>query len=166
MSFDSVALVQVTYDKKNILENLMALYLHDLSEFADDLMVNADGKFEYDGLEYYFKSEDLRPFFIYYDNEIAGFVLLNSGRYVSIGVNYSIHEFFVLKSFRKKGIGSKAVKAIFEQYKGKYKIVQLIDNKPAIGFWRNLYASFGIKYNEMAEKSDGIEGLMQIFDIV
>lgn len=162
---DDVKLVKIEYSDKYILENLMALYLHDLSEFAEDLKINGEGKFLYDGLEYYFKSEDLKPFFIYYRDEIAGFVLLNSGRYVSMAVNYSIHEFFILKGFRNKGIGSIAVNKIFEAYRGKYKISELKDNKPAIGFWRNLFKQNGIEYNEMLEKSDGLECIIQIFEV-
>ena len=53
----------------------MNLYLHDLSEFVSDLKINEDGKFEYEGFELYFSSEDLRPFFIIYQGEMVGFIL-------------------------------------------------------------------------------------------
>lgn len=165
MNSDEVKLVPIPIEKINILENLMALYLHDLSEFAEDLKINDCGKFVYDGLEYYFKTEELRPFFIYFKNEIAGFILLNSGRYVPMVIDYSVHEFFILKSFRKKGIGSMAINKIFEIYKGKYKIVQLAKNRLAIEFWTNLYKANEIKYSEMEEISDGLECAMQIFNV-
>lgn len=165
MNKDEVKIVQINIEDINILENLMALYLHDLSEYADDLKVNGVGKFVYEGLEFYFKTEELKPFFIYAQDEIAGFILLNSGRYVPMIIDYSVHEFFILKSFRKKGIGSMAIKRIFDMYKGKYKIVQLAKNELAISFWRNLYKTSNISYSEMQEKSDGLHCVMQIFDV-
>lgn len=162
---DEVKLIPIKIDEMPVLENLMALYLHDLSAFADDLKVNSKGKFVYEGLEYYFKTEELKPFFIYYGEELAGFILLNSGKYVSMIIDYSVHEFFILKSYRKIGIGTTAIKKIFELYKGKYKILQLSKNKPAIDFWASLYKANGIEYNQIREISDGIECCMQIFDI-
>lgn len=165
MNYDDIKLAEVEIEKMHILENLMVLYLHDLSEFSEDLKVNDDGKFVYDGLEFYFRTEELKPFFIYYRDEIAGFILLNSGQYVPMAIDYSVHEFFILKSFRKKGIGSIVIKKIFDAYKGKYKIVQLKNNKPAIAFWTNLYKKQGIQYSMLEEKSDGIECMMQIFNI-
>lgn len=164
-NMNEVRLLPIKIEEMQILENLMALYLHDLSAFSEDLKVNGNGKFVYEGLEYYFKTEELKPFFIYYGEELAGFILLNSGKYVSMIIDYSVHEFFVLKSYRKMGIGSKAIEKIFELYKGKYKILQLSKNKPAIDFWTNLYKVNGIEYSQMNEISDGIECCMQIFDI-
>lgn len=165
MHSKDVTLVRVTGEKLKVLRNLMSLYLHDLSEYSKELEVDEDGSFVYEGLEYYLEEEDLKPFFIYYNEELAGFILLNSGKYTALAVDYSVHEFFVLRSFRKKGIGKLAVKAVFKQFPGKYKIEQLIYNHSGIAFWKSLYSDVGIKYNEMIEKSDGEEYLVQIFDV-
>lgn len=160
-----IILVRVERDKFNILENLMDLYLQDLSAFSKELNVNAQGKFVYEGLEYYLSENELRPFFIYYNDELAGFVLLNSGKFVPIAVDYSIHEFFILKAFRKNGIGKRAAKIIFNEYPGIYKIEQLNGNYAATEFWKAVYKENSIKYNEMLEKSDGEEYMIQIFSI-
>lgn len=45
---EEIQLIPIKMEAKNILENLMSMYLHDLSEFADDLIANKDGMFEYD----------------------------------------------------------------------------------------------------------------------
>ncbi|HCQ90607.1 MAG TPA: GNAT family N-acetyltransferase [Clostridium sp.] len=131
---NEVKLLPIDAKSQLIFKNLMTLHLHDLSEFADDLKINSEGLFEYDGIEYYFKSEDLKPFFIYVNTDIAGFVLLNSGKYVSENIDYSVHELFLMKAYRKKGIASIVVEKLFELYKGNYKVVQLYHNTPAINF--------------------------------
>ncbi len=161
---NNIKLVEINENKKYILDNLVSLYLHDLSEFADDLKVNEEGKFVYGGLEYYFKIEELTAFFIYYKEEIAGFVLLNRGKYAGGEADYSIHELFVLKPFRKKGVATKAIQKVLEMYKGRYKIEQLEENKLAISFWKSFYKSNNIKYEEKMEVIDDLKCYTQVFN--
>jgi predicted acetyltransferase len=163
MNLNEIKSEQVTLKTKTKLESLMNLYLHDLSEFASDLKINENGKFEYEGFELYFTSEDLKPFFITYQDDVVGFVLLNTGKYVPRDIDYTIHEVFLLRGFRKKGIGTVAIKKLLELYKGKYYIVQLGNNKTAINFWKNFYRIEEIKYTETKEIVDNFECCKQVF---
>jgi predicted acetyltransferase len=163
MNLNEITLEKVTLKSKTKLENLMNLYLHDLSEFASDLKINEDGKFQYEGLELYFTSEDLKPFFITYQDKVVGFILLNTGKYVPRDIDYTVHEFFILRSFRKKGIGTVAINKLFDLYKGKYNVGQLGNNKTAISFWKNFYKIQGIKYTETKEAVDNFECCTQMF---
>ena len=161
----NIILIKIGKEKESILRNLINLYLHDLSEFADDLKTDQEGKFEYDGINYYFIEEELIPFLIYCNDEIAGFILLNTGKYVPGDAQFSIHEIFILKSFRGKGVATIAIKEIFEIYKGKYKVEQLQDNKLAINFWNAFYSKQNIAYKEEIEVIDGFNCCSQIFTI-
>lgn len=165
MNLNEIKLERVEVESKEQLENLMSLYLHDLSEFAPDLKVNENGKFHYDGLELYFKSEDLNPFFILYKGEVAGFVLFNSGKYVTKDIDYVIHELFLLKAFRKKGIANAAVETLLNTYKGTYKIVQISSNNKAVHFWTRFYEKHGIKYEQSKERLDDIDCNVQVFKV-
>ncbi|MBZ9622146.1 GNAT family N-acetyltransferase [Clostridium sp. FP2] len=165
MNLNETKLERITVDSKAKLENLMSIYLHDLSEFAADLKINEEGRFEYDGLELYFKSEDLTPYSIIYQGEVAGFILFNKGKYVQKDIDYVIHELFILKGFRKKGIGSAAIRILLDECKGKYRIVQISTNKTAVNFWIKFYEKQGIKYIESKEKLDDLEGNVQIFNV-
>lgn len=165
MNFNKVELERVTIGSKVKLENLMSLYLHDLSEFADDLKINKEGRFEYNGLELYFKSEHLNPYFINYQGKVVGFVLVNTGKYVPQNIDYVVHELFILKSFRNKGIGSAAIRILFDECKGKYRIVQISTNRTAVNFWIKFYEKQGIKYIESKEKLDDLDCNVQIFDV-
>ena len=139
MCLQDIKVEIIDAEKESVLENMVSVYLHDLSEYADDLKINTEGKFEYEGLHYYFTEKELMPFFIYWKNEIAGFLLLNSGKYVPEDAEFSIHEIFVLKSFRGRGVALGAVSKIIEMYKGKYRVEQLKMNKTAINFWKNFW---------------------------
>jgi Fe-S cluster biosynthesis and repair protein YggX len=46
MNLNEKKLERISIESKAKLENLMSIYLHDLSEFASDLKINEDGKFE------------------------------------------------------------------------------------------------------------------------
>ncbi|MEG2936311.1 MAG: GNAT family N-acetyltransferase, partial [Clostridium sp.] len=118
------------------------------------------------GIEYYFSKEELNPFLIYCNGKIAGFVLLNSGKYVPKDIEYSIHEIFILKSFRGKGVATNAIKKLFDMYKGKYKVKQLQDNKLAVNFWSKFYKNEDIDYEEEVEVIDGFNGCSQVFEVL
>lgn len=165
MCSEDIMVREVKEDEEKILSNLVSLYLHDLSEFADDLKIDQEGKFVYEGLHYYFTEKELHPYFIYSRNEIAGFLLLNSGKYVPEDTEYSIHEIFILKSFRGKGIASIAIKKLFEMYRGQYRVEQLKDNKLAINFWKRFYQKQNIDYQEEIEMMDGFEVYTQLFRV-
>ena len=163
MNLEDVKVEIIEDEKENVLKNMVSLYLHDLSEYADDLRINSEGKFEYGGLHYYFTEKDLIPFFICWKNEIAGFVLLNSGKYVPEDAEFSIHEIFVLKSFRGMGVAFSAVSKIIKMYKGKYRVEQLKENTSAVKFWKSFYKKMNIDYVEKEEILDGYEVYVQLF---
>jgi len=161
----AVNLVPVAQEKQNKLENLMTLYLHDLSQYAQDLKVNEDGRFEYDGLELFFKREGLHPYFINLQTETVGFILLNSGKFVPADIDYCVNELFLLKGYRGKGIAAAAINELTKTYPGKYLVAQLANNKPAIDFWRSLYKRNNIEFEEKEETFDGLQCITQIFSV-
>ncbi|QOR36785.1 GNAT family N-acetyltransferase [Clostridium sp. 'deep sea'] len=155
----------VSEEQQEVLKNIVSLYLHDLSQYADDLQINKNGLFIYEGIELYFKQPDLLPYFIKLENNIIGFILVNMGRYVPKDVDLSVHEFFILKSYRRKGFGKRAIQVLFKCHVGTYKIEQIANNLPAVKFWSNLYSQLQIEYTESQELLDDIPGVSQVFKI-
>ena len=161
---DKVKLIEIDKCKDVVLKNLVSLYLHDLSEFADDIKMNNEGKYEYGGIDYYFSEKELIPYLIYDDDEVAGFILFNTGKYAGSGqADCSIHELFVAKSFRSRGIATRAVRRLLEMHKGIYRVEQLEKNKLAISFWKRFYDKNKINYDEKVEVIDGLNCFVQIF---
>ena len=165
LNINQVELIPVSLESKYELESLMSYYLHDLSEFADDLKINDDGKFRYDGMELYFSEEDLKPFFINFNGENIGFILLNTGRYVLKDVDYMINEFFILKGYRRNGIGALSIKKLMEDFKGIYLVEQLLENKIAVNFWKRFYVTHEIEFRENSMIDHGFECIMQKFEV-
>lgn len=160
-----IELAPVPARDKAVLRNLMSLYLHDLSEYTDSLTPGPDGLFTYDGLDLYWRNPSLTPLFIRQDSELVGFLLLNRPPYTTPDTDFNIHEFFILRRHRGRGIGRNAAAACLEQFPGRYIVVQLIRNVPAIGFWHSVYAGLDITYEEREQTFGSETCLVQTFRV-
>lgn len=164
-NFMNITISRANLQEKRIIENLVALYLHDLSEFTDGLDPNNEGLFEYDGIELYWEKESLIPLLIKVDEEVVGFVFLNRPPYAPKEVDFMVNEFFILKKFQRKGIGEQVMRKVFAAYPGRYMVVQIQANIPAVKFWRKLYENNRIPYTELVHKMEGEICLTQNFAV-
>lgn len=55
---------------------------------------------------------------------------------------YSVAEFFVLRKYRKSGLGNEAAWALFRLFPGKWRVAVLNCNSPALLFWEKVIATF------------------------
>jgi len=146
-----ILLIKVEMAEKEILKNLLSLYLHELSRYTNDLEINNEGLFEYDSLDLFFEDEKLIPYFVKYEQSIIGFILLSKSPYAKPGTDYSIQEFFILNQYRKRGLAQLVMKEIMKMYIGKFSIIILKSNEKAIHFWRKFYLDNHIVYEENDE---------------
>ena len=132
-----VKLQKISHDEKDVIKNMMQFYLYDYSA-TDKRDVNAWGLFEYEYLDSYFDEDEERmPFFIRLNDIVVGFVLINNHSVLSDDKTIkSVAEFFVMKKYRRIGIGTAAVDSLFKAYPGKWEIRIDRDNKVALSFWR------------------------------
>ncbi|MBU9710848.1 GNAT family N-acetyltransferase [Evansella tamaricis] len=127
--------------EKNIINNLMQFYFYDFSEFVD-AYVKEDGLFEdYSYLDAYWEENDRYPYLIWNDNRLVGFALI---RKINTAGDYyfSIAEFFIMKKFRRNGLGKLAAQTIFRNHKGPWEVFQIANNHPAQSFWRKTIQEF------------------------
>lgn len=129
-----VSLIEIKQYSRPILENLFQYYVYDMSECLA-LSINIDGQYNVNRaqLDMYWQRDDHIPFFIYVDSEIAGFALIR--RYPADLSTYDVDQFFVLKRFKGKGVGKKALKFLAAQFIGKWQIRVLVENNKGLQFW-------------------------------
>jgi len=130
-------LIKASVEHNFLLENLMQFYIYDFSEWID-LDVMSNGLFEkYKELENYWNEEDKSAYLVKKENKYVGFVLVKKtaekGR-----SHFSMAEFFILKKYRRKGLGKQVAFSVFDLYKGNWQVYQLSHNKPAQKFWHNV----------------------------
>lgn len=131
-------LIQANQDYKEAIKNLMQFYFYDFSEFVK-CDVEEDGLYGvYPQLEQYWIEVDHRfPYIIKQEGKYAGFALV---RLIEAEERsyFSIAEFFIMKKYRKEGIGKEVAKKIFDLHKGQWEVFQLESNKPAQVFWNKV----------------------------
>lgn len=136
---------------KPVVRNLLELYQHDFSEF-DGRDVGPHGVYGYRYLDHYWVEADRRALLIDVDGRWAGFAL------VRLGPPIDMSEFFVMRKFRRSGVGREAARQIFAMLPGQWQVRQLIRNPTATMFWRSVIP---VEFTEV----EGNEGPVQFFVI-
>lgn len=122
---------------KPVLRNLMELYIYDFSEF-ELWDVDAHGLFGYRYLDHYWTDVDRFPFLIRSNGQLAGFALLHR---LEDGV-MSIAEFFVLRRYRRAGVGRAAVATLLDRFTGEWEVSVIEGNVGGLGFWGSVLTPY------------------------
>lgn len=133
---------RVPYEQKHIIKHLMQFYLYDFTEFLN-IPLAEDGRFPpYPDLAEYWSSGDAKlPFVFRRDDVPTGFALIDHME-DSSECDFYMAEFFVLRPFRRDGIGTYAAQQLFRMMPGRWKVTQVKSNVPAQLFWRKTVDSF------------------------
>ncbi len=121
-----------------VVQNLGRFYVYDLAAFAG-WRCPPDGLYECRDLSSYWGPDGL-PFVIRVDGDLAGFALVD--RRVGPAVDFAMGEFFVLRQFRRQGVGRQAAHAVFDRLPGSWEVSQILENHPAIAFWRQVIGRY------------------------
>lgn len=145
-------LVESTRADAYVVKNLYPLYLHDLSAFTGD-RPNPHGILDEDpavrsladqmvGIDIWWQKPGvLYPFLIRVDDgRPAGFVMVATPPHVASGVDYMLHEFFILHAYRGTGLAQQAARAAFARFRGTWHAYVLPRNDRAIRFWTKVIA--------------------------
>ncbi len=138
----NIKIEPISIEQKSVFIQMMELYNYDFSEFSDD-DINEYGYFGYPHIDDYWNEEERYPFFIRVEGKLAGLVLVRSCCEHNILANpHNIAEFFVMRKYRKKGVGKAAAEKIFDRFPGGWEISQWTNNLPAQKFWRKVIARY------------------------
>ncbi|MCL2753946.1 MAG: GNAT family N-acetyltransferase [Defluviitaleaceae bacterium] len=121
-------------EKRHVLQNMIGLYLYDMSEIDNELELNDDGLYDNPWLDSYWKEAERHPYLLTAGGKYVGFVLV---REIRPNV-FSVAEFFIMRKYRKLGLGSVLMSKMFEFHKGKWEISTLASNTSSQHFWRKI----------------------------
>lgn len=161
MSIRDVTIEVVPFEQKGILRRLLQFYLYDFSEIEpENVRMGADGEFPYRYLDHYWaadEGEERHPYFIRADGDLAGFALVRNVNGVFV-----MSEFFVMRRYRREGVGARAAAAVFRRHPGRWIVQEVAPNVAAQAFWRRVIeAETGGAFDE--ERSP--RGVTQRFEI-
>ena len=133
----NIKLALASIENKNTIENLMQFYIYDFSEYIN-CDVEENGLFAaYPHLDAYWREENRFPYIIAKDEKYVGFVLVRLIDSTNRSY-FSIAEFFIMKKYRRQGIGKAVAQQIFDLHKGPWEVFQKESNKPAQIFWNHV----------------------------
>jgi predicted acetyltransferase len=117
-----------------LLRNLFEHYCHDMSEWFE-FDTGADGRYSYDTASVWEK--EYGAYLAKVGDSIAGFALIGSGGewLGDIGA-HDVHEFFIMRKFRRHGVGRSMATFLWNEHPGEWLVRVLEANAPAITFWR------------------------------
>lgn len=133
-------LVPASLEDYPVLQNMARFYVYDLSEYMDYEM---PGNGLYDCIDFakYWDSPDSFPFLIRYDNDLAGFAIIDKKGSVP-GTQYNMAQFYLARRFKRKGLGRLAAYRCFDQFRGTWEIMVMPGNEGAYRFWRAVIKAY------------------------
>lgn len=153
----NIEVIPAKKEQESIMANLLELYAYDFTEFFD-FDIGNNGFYGYEWLPLYWEEPNRFPYLIYVEGKIAGFVLVQKGSPISDEKEiYDISEFFVMRKYKRKHIGTKVAIKIWKKFKGHWQVRVLKENKIAHGFWMKTIEKFTGKMpvgNEMKIKNE------------
>jgi predicted acetyltransferase len=135
------------------IEGVYRDYLNDLAPSATGLFptLGEVGHREPDQLQRWFDDRTAQVLTILYGEAPVGFAMIRRRSAPSRGVSppvppaapeFSMAEFFIARSWRRRGIGAEAVRLVFDRFAGQWLISEHVRNTAAVKFWRRVVTSY------------------------
>lgn len=120
-----------------IVRRLVQLYVYDL--VGARWGVEADGSYAPPRWHRRFWRRDGRHrFLVRVNGRPAGFALIREIAPGHGGPAHEISEFFVLRTHRRRGVGARVARALFNRFPGRWELSVLTWNRGALSFWRRV----------------------------
>jgi predicted acetyltransferase len=142
-----VQVVPADLRDKAVVRRLLELYRYDFSEF-DGSNVDRHGEYGYGYLDAYWTEPGRRPFLIRADEQWAGLALVRTGPPTDMA------EFFVLRKYRRSGVGRRAAAALFALFPGPWRVRQQRSNPASTAFWRSVIP---VEYSERTTDTEVVQ---------
>ena len=128
-------------EEKPVFRNLLELYRYDSSEF-DGEDVGEHGLFVYRYFDHYWTEPGRHAFIVKVSGRLAGFAMVRAiGDDESERV-HSIAEFFIMRKYRRQGIGTTVARRILDMFPGRWRVAEEETNTPAQAFWRKVISRY------------------------
>jgi predicted acetyltransferase len=129
-------------DSDTLLRNLFEHYCHDMSEWFE-IDTGADGRYAHDTSSVWRDGHDV--YLARVGDSIAGFALIGSGNeWVGEIGAHDVHEFFIMRRFRRRGVGQSMTTFLWNEHLGEWLVRVLEANTPALLFWRNAISRYSV----------------------
>lgn len=144
LDYTKFELVPAPQEAYPLIQNMGRFYVYDISEFLGqdpDFKIPEDGLYECIDFKKYWEAQDNFPFLLRYDQELAGFVIVDK-KGSEPGIDFNMAQFFILRKFKGKGLGREAAYHCFNKFRGIWEVMVLPGNEGAYRFWRAIIKAY------------------------
>src|SRR6476619_4586286 len=114
----NVSLEAVPKERRETIERLMQLYIYDFTEITGT-DCSDQGSYDYPHLPLYWSEPGRHAFLVRLEGKVAGFALINSHSESAKSGVRSVAEFFILRKYRRQGVGTSVAKDLLKRFPGK-----------------------------------------------
>lgn len=140
---------------------MLELYQYELSDIWDQDLDDS-GEYGY-SLDRYFQASQCKAFVALVSGKYAGFALADGAVKVGTTGNW-MDQFFILKKYRRAGLGAELACTVFRALPGYWEVGQMRDNLAAQAFWRRVISAHTTgAYTEHSLSSGWWQGVIQSF---
>jgi predicted acetyltransferase len=139
-----VSLISLGREHEATFQNLIQLYTHDFSELWAGTPrgdVQENGRFTDYPLSGFWERARWSANLILVGTTTAGFALVNDLSHIGDDVDANVAEFFVLRKFRRQGVGKSAARTMFNSRPGSWEVAVARRNQAARKFWKSVIES-------------------------
>ena len=156
-----IELYEAKREDAPILANLLQLYLHDFTDWAD-WDVEPDGRYDTSDLDGCWDDDARHPFIVVVDGHLAGFAIVDRGSADTDDADvWDMAEFFVMRKYRRRGVGGEIARRLFARFPGRWEVREMAGNVIAQAFWRRTIAAW--THDAYTESPRAQGGVMQRF---
>ena len=138
----TIQVIPAEVEQKPIIAQLYELYTYEMTDLAD-FDIGDNGFYGYSELPLYWTNANKHPYLVWVNKKLAGFILVQQGSPIDEDQDiWDIAEFFIMRKFRKKGVGQFAMQQILEKYNGRWQVRVWDNNKVAHAFWDSIIKKF------------------------
>lgn len=144
INYSKVKLIPASLKDYPVIQNMGRFYVYDISEYLgneDGWQIPEDGLYECIDFKKYWQTDDAFPFIIRYENEIAGFVIIDK-KGSDPSIDFNVAQFFILRKFKSKGIGKYVAHQCFDKFKGVWEVMIIPGNTGAYNFWKSIVNTY------------------------
>ena len=132
-----IRLQKVSKKDRNLLFSINQKYLYEMTNFYDDEM-DENGNYGYGHFDKYFTDPLREAYFIYSDDILAGFAMLCPYTMTGRKPDYTLAEFTIFPSFRRKHFALDVANMILAKHPGKWEIKYNEKNDVAKKLWNTV----------------------------
>lgn len=145
------------------LARMLELYQYELSDIWDQDL-DAHGEYGY-LLDRYWSNKTCSPFVARVNGNYAGFALVNRGSPLG-GDAFWMDQFFVLKKYRRSGIGRSLARTVISGSPGTWHVGQMTLNMAAHKFWQVVISEITTgRFTEKVLTEGWWQGYLQVFEV-